>query len=159
AGRRQLEKRINHRGTEAQRRQQSSSQDRRPGQPLSSELSFCLLCASVPLWLISSLHLTHIRHRLRTARVPGRTRTGRPADEKRVRPYRSASARRRVMGRKWWAAGLVGGVVAAAAGRAGDRDGTAGYQRVDPYVLQLQGKDEPKAKETPKAKEAPPPKK
>jgi hypothetical protein len=63
------------------------------------------------------------------------------------------------MGRKWWSAGLVGGVMAAAASQAGDRDGTSGYQRVDPYVVALQAKDEPKAKETPKGKEAPPPKK
>jgi hypothetical protein len=65
------------------------------------------------------------------------------------------------MGRTWWAAGLVGGLIASAPGRAGDPDWTAGYQRLEPVIRQAQDKKDPpkeapKAKEMPKAKEPPP---
>jgi hypothetical protein len=68
------------------------------------------------------------------------------------------------MGRKWWMAGLVGGLLAAQAGQAEDPDSVI-IERLDTVVLQVPEivkKDDPKAKDPPK-KDAPkakePPKK
>jgi hypothetical protein len=65
------------------------------------------------------------------------------------------------MRRNWWAAGLVGGIVAVA--QAGTPDETAGRAVIEPVVLQApdapKGKDAPPAKDVAPKKDAPPPKK